>query len=416
MKQSSMYHMRAVVDYPSGAEQVDSDHNFSTGTIPPDKLPRVAVAAPSPSSPAPAPGIEMLSLSGGDANQLTTAALDPAGNLIWFYEADATAQMLKLLPTGHLIMVAAAGNVTLIREIDLAGNTIRQLAMNDLNEKLRGAGLPLVNTIHHDVLPLANGHTIILANTPRIFTDLPGFPGQTIVTGDVIIDLDPDYNPVWAWSTFDHLDVNRHPMDFPDWTHANCLFYSPDDGNLMLSMRHQDWVIKIDYEDGRGSGDILWKLGYQGDFTLESGAPANWFYAQHYATIVSPNSTGDIQVELFDNGDNRVLDSNGTLCDSPGAEACYSRPAIFEVNETTRTARLVWAYNTAYSFWGGSAQLLPNGDIFFDTTAPADNPTGARAMQVTQQQDPEIMWRLDVTGENSYRTIHLPSLYPGVQW
>ena len=60
--------------------------------------------------------------------------------------------------------------------------------------------------------------------------------------GDALVDLDQNHNPVWVWDTFDHLcsatvttpclDINRHPLDFPDWTHSNALVYSPDDGNL----------------------------------------------------------------------------------------------------------------------------------------------------------------------------------------
>ena len=204
-------------------------------------------------------------------------------------------------------------------------------------------------------------------------------------------------------------------MNFPDWTHCNALLYL-DDGNLLLSVRHQSWLLKIDYANGQGSGDILWKLGYQGDFTLASGAPANWFYAQHYPDIISPNSTGDFLLAVFDNGDNRVLDTNGTTCGSAGAPACYSRPAVFEVNEAARTAQLNWAYNTVYSFWGGVVQELPNTNIFFNMSTPADNSTGARAMELTQEAIPQVIWQLEATGQNSYRTIHLPSLYPGVQW
>jgi Arylsulfotransferase (ASST) len=33
--------------------------------------------------------------------------------------------------------------------------------------------------------------------------------------------------------------------------------YSHDDGNLLLSMRHQSWILKIDYENGTGSGNSL---------------------------------------------------------------------------------------------------------------------------------------------------------------
>ena len=127
--------------------------------------------------------------------------------------------------------------------------------------------------------------------------------------GDALVDLDQNHNPVWVWDTFDHLcpatptgpclDINRHPLGFPDWTHSNALVYSPDDGNLILSMRNQSWVLKIDYQDGQGSGDILWRLGPQGDFTLTNGGIDDWFYAQHYANFVSPNSTGVFNLDGF---------------------------------------------------------------------------------------------------------------------
>jgi hypothetical protein len=41
--------------------------------------------------------------------------------------------------------------------------------------------------------------------------------------------------------------------------------------SLMVSIRHQAWVIKVNYNDGASDGSIIWKLGYQGDFALQSG-------------------------------------------------------------------------------------------------------------------------------------------------
>jgi len=317
-----------------------------------------------------------------------------------------------------VLFVGASGAGGIVREIDLAGQTIHEFSVDDLNQSLGAAGYGwTANAIHHDMVALPNGHLLLLVNSHKTFNDLPGFPGATEVLGDSIVDLDPDYKPVWVWSAFDHLDVNRHPMQFPDWTHANAILYSPDDGNILLSMRHQYWVIKIDYANGQGLGDVLWKLGYQGDFNLlNSTSPADWFFAQHFANIISPNSTGDFQLALFDNGDNRVLDSSGTTCGSTGAPACYSRPAMFDVHESARTAQLLWSYIVPYSFWGGAIQELPNSNIFFDITAPSDNSNGARVMELTQEQTPQIVWQLDINGQNSYRTIHLPSLYPDVQW
>jgi Arylsulfotransferase (ASST). len=344
--------------------------------------------------------------------------------LIWYYDYDRSlgiAQPIKLLPNGHFLVDLYVGTTVAggtLREIDLTGKTVNQLTVTELNQFLGAAGYTwTANSIHHDFAVLPNGHLLVLVNSIKNYDNVQGFPGTSKVLGDSIIDLDPDFNPVWVWSTFDHLDVNRHPMLFPDWTHSNALVYSPDDGNILLSIRHQHWVIKIDYADGQGTGDILWKLGKDGDFTLlNSTSPADWFYAQHFANVISPNSAGDFQLALYDNGDNRILDGSGTICGLNGAPDCYSRPAIFEVNESAKTAQILWEYPTAYSFWGGAIQQLPNTNMFVDVNTPNDNLGGARILELTQDPNPQTVWHLEINGQNSYRTIHLPSLYPGVQW
>jgi hypothetical protein len=64
-------------------------------------------------------------------------------------------------------------------------------------------------------------------------------------------------------------------------------------------------------QNGSGSGDVVWKLGYQGDFVLTSGSDTDWFFAQHDANFASQNATGAFQLALFDNGDSRVPGLDG---------------------------------------------------------------------------------------------------------
>ncbi len=421
MQQDTPYHMRAIVTYSDGSQQFDGDHVFQTGTIPSDRIPTMKVTTANGSSPS--PGVELMGLTIGARNQFLALATDPAGNVIWYYDYDPNLgipQPIKLLPNGHMLMVlylqGSPGGT--VREIDLAGNVIHQFDYNQLSQNLHNAGYNLqIFSIDHDFVLLPNGHLLLLVSDTRTFTDLPGYPGQTVVTGNAIVDLDPNYNPVWVWDAFDHLDVNRHPTLFPDWTHANALIYSQDDGNLLLSLRHQSWVLKIDYQNGNGSGDVIWKLGYQGDFTLSSNVDSDWFFAQHDVNFASTNTTGDFQLAMFDNGDGRP-DSDGVPCvDSDTPPYCYSTAAIFEVDEASRTTSRFWSFATPYSWWGGDTRVLPNGNIFVDETAPADlNLTSARVVEVTQTPTPAIVWQMEIDGQNSYRTIHLPSLYPGVQW
>jgi hypothetical protein len=249
------------------------------------------------------------------------------------------------------------------------------------------------------------------------------------VVGDGLIDLDENWNPVWVWNSFDHLDVNRHLEGLPDWTHANAVVHTAD-GNLLLSMRHQSWVIKIDYRDGVGTGDILWRLGYQGDFTLvRDGAvvndPAAWFSYQHFPSIVSENGP-ERTLAIWDNGNNRVLDQQGHVCEQVTAggtfPACYSRAAVFKIDESTRVADLLWEDRLPYfGIWGGSINQLPNGNVEFDLNAPRTPPAPAAASivrEVTQTDDPQVVWQMQIapTNQNAYRAYRIPSLYPGVTW
>ena len=424
MRASSTYHMRAVVDLPGGTQFQDVDHTFQTGALPANRIPQISVQTPGNLTPN--PGVELMDLVNVSTttNPLEAVVTDLQGNVIWYYDVNpnpTTTTVLypspiKLMPNGHMLVNIVNGD---LREIDLAGNTIRQLSYTELDSRLAAAGFNLSGAyINHDIAILPNGHLILLVKHSKDFTDLPGYPGTTSVTGDALVDLDKNWNPVWAWDTFDHLDVNRHPRGLPDWTHGNAVIYSADDGNLLFSSRHQSWVIKIDYEDGKGNGDILWKFGYQGDFTLDSGAPAAWTYGQHDIHILSPNTTGIFTLGAFDNGYVRVLDNTGALCGTTGEPACYSRVAFFQVDEATRTAHVLWQdFPLPYSFALGSIELLANSDVEFDEGIP-DFPTQvhARVMEVTKEASPQTVWELDVTGQVGYRIYRIPSLYPGVQW
>jgi len=262
---------------------------------------------------------------------------------------------------------------------------------------------------------------IVLAYFTKSFTDLPGCPGTTLVVGDGLIDLDSNWNPVWAWNSFDYLDVNRHLNGLPDWTHSNALVYSASDGNILLSMRHQSWVLKIDYNNGAGTGNVLWRLGYQGDFALAQGDdPSLRFSFQHFPSLVSQSGSQTV-LTIWDNGNARVLDTSGTICGSGGAQACYSRATVYQIDESAKVANLVWDDSPGYfGEWGGSINQLSNGNIEFDANALAIPPSLniiSEVQEVTQTSTPEIIWKMDIPGPAAaYRAYRIPSLYPGVTW
>ncbi len=406
MKPKTTYHLRAHAEWPGGS-WAGQDETFKTEQIPSaaGTLPGIVVTRPTPGL-APSGGIEIFNLV-GPATMLRAFVTDLEGNVIWYYDLGKAGSPtpMRLMQNGHFIL-----NVGDLREIDLAGNIVRDVTTDAINQSLQANGYPFtISVFHHDVIVLPNGHWIALANTSKQFTDLPGYSGVTDVIGDALIDIDLNGNVAWAWSGFDHLDVNRHLMGLPDWTHSNAIIYTAD-GNLLLSMRHQSWILKIDYADGAGAGDILWRLGNEGDFALAGGDPTDWFFAQHYPNLESTDGSQST-LAIWDNGDLRV-DSGGGQCSS----TCYSRATIFRVNEDTRVATLVWQdLPGLYSFWGGSIGTLDNGDIEFDLTTVAKTPA-SQVMEVTHTGSPQSVWQLNLTGENAYRAYRIPSLYPGISW
>jgi len=430
MKASTTYHMRAQSKC-TGNVATSGDLTFTTGPLPSLPFPKLTVTRPNPSlSSLESPGIEMITIP---TLVLGTPAFftDRDANPIWYYDVGQGNYpfYFKFLPNGNLIVDVVDPTDSLIREIDLAGNTIREMDIHALEQKMAAAGYDFApGDYHHDILPLQNGHVIVLTDFAKPFTDLPGYPGTIQVIGDGLIDLDQNWNPVWAWNSFDHLDVNRHLNGLPDWTHGNALVYSPDDGNLLFSMRNQSWVIKIDYSNGAGTGNILWHLGNQGDFALtQEGVPTDeasaWFSDQHFPTLLS-QSGRQTTLAIWDNGDGRILDSAGEECVAPGTTPyplCYSRATIFQVDESAMVANLSWEDQLPYfSVWGGSINQMANGNVEFDINDPDLPPSpnvGSRVQEVTQTSSPQVIWQMDIAAPAyGYRAYRYPSLYNGVTW
>jgi arylsulfate sulfotransferase len=438
MKASTTYHMRAQVQCANGGSSTSPDATFTTGPLPSSVIfPNLVVSRPNPSlSSTESPGIEYINMV-CQVNCSSTLSNEPDfftdrdGNVIWYYDNGPGAFTFpyKLLPNGNILMNLTNGvSVSTLREIDLAGNTIREMTDLDLAHKMANStGFDFVPAgFTHDFLPLPNGHVIVITLSVKNFTNLPGYPGTITVDGDGLIDLDENWNPVWAWNTFDHLDVNRHPDGLGDWTHSNALLYSPDDGNLILSMRNQSWIVKIDYNNGAGAGDILWTLGYQGDFALtDAGVPSDdtslWFYNQHFPIILSQKGA-QTTLGIWDNGDNRVLNQYGFLCNEISGVPCYSRATIFQVDQDEKVANLVWAYpQMEFGIWGGAIEQFENGNVEFELNDPDIPPSpnvASYVQEVTQTSSPQVVWQMLITpsAETAYRAYRMPSLYPGVTW
>jgi hypothetical protein len=248
-------------------------------------------------------------------------ATDLSGNIVWYYPKTLTF-LTHPERGGHFFGIANSGtdsSGSVLREFDVAGTTIKETNAANVNAQLAALGKRQIGVFHHDARSLSNGNIITLGTVEQILTDVQG-PGPIDVIGDMIIVLDSNLQVLWTWDTFDHLDVTRKAVlgetcknsgacmshflapDGNDWTHGNSVAETPD-GNLVFSVRHQDWVIKINYDSGYGDGRIVWKLGKDGDFIIQSDDSFPWFSHQHDVNFLGDNIT----LTLFDNGNTRKV-------------------------------------------------------------------------------------------------------------
>lgn len=302
-----------------------------------------------------------------------SVATDLDGNVIW-YIPENLQYLTRPLPGGYFVALIedheAGDSGQLFRVIDLAGQTVLETNARRVNDQLAELGQNRITSFHHEARRLPDGKFLVLAATERFITDVQG-PGDVPVIGDMILLLSADLQVEWVWDAFDHLDVSRRAVlnetcvprqgGCPvmriasvanDWLHGNSLAVTPD-GGILYSARHQDWVIKIDFANGTGSGDVIWRLGKDGDFQVASDDPDPWFSHQHDASAVENGG-----VLLFDNGNTRY-ESDSSI---------HSRGQVFEIDETSRVARLVFNADLgSYSLALGSAQYMAPGRYHFNS-------------------------------------------------
>jgi hypothetical protein len=353
-------------------------------------------------------------------------ATDLSGNVVWYYDVSQaglthTYAGQSLVPGGTVLLLGVdqyaplPATLDVVREIDLAGNVVRETNMDAVNAQLTARGYHSIFTFTHDVERLPNGDTAVIAPTERTI-DVNGTPTEYV--GMTIVVLDKDFQVAWAWDSFDHLDVNRSPilgevlqpggtdqltastpvLPAVDWLHINSVSWSPEDGDLVLSIRNQDWVIKIDYANGAGDGHVLWRLGQGGDFTVNSTDPNPWFSAQHDAHYID-----DSTIILFDDGNTR-------RASDPTAD---SRGQVWKLDEQTMTATLVFNVDLGnYSGALGSAQRLSNGNYSFDSGYQGTAPN-VFGQTIEVRPDGSKAYVLQVKGIE-YRSFRMQTLYEGI--
>jgi hypothetical protein len=399
------------------------------------------------------PGIMLFNVRPGGKERDTTKAgwiigIDQSGEFVFHLKMDAPTQDVRLHPNGNIFF--SQPDIGLVNEIDRTGHPLRQWhAAGKWKDKPPPTGSVAIDIAraHHTMDVLPNGNLLLLSNEPREFEDWPGSdtdpdaPSETaVVMGDIVVEATLDGEILQQWHMLDILDpyricygsrrvttVNRHLPNSNDWAHLNCASYDARDDSILLSLRTQDCIAKID----RSSGALKWILGVPENWQepwseklLTPKGPLQWQYHQHDCSV-TPAGT----ILCFDNGNYRATPFN-----PPMAEAeCYSRAVEFAVDEEAGTVEQVWSYGEAPSdrlfacFQGGARRLPETGNTFItyggvatiDGIPTANNDHGfGRARLVEVSPEGEVLFDLWVDSSEEenpisysvFRAEHIPDL------
>ena len=285
-------------------------------------------------------------------------ALDQTGEIIWYYNSPFRTAGIARLSNGNILMHRTDFSTV---EIDLLGNVVRQFYAekrpfpkpdNPDAIAIRGQ-----QTLHHQPHEMPNGNFLAFSANAHLIKDWysdeydPDAPRKDqLVMADTVVELTPEGETVWSWDTMDYLDPFRIGYDtdwaywpvrgFPnhlDWTHANGLSWDSSDNSILVSLRNQSAILKIDY----ATKDIKWILGRHKnwperlqDKLLEPEGELLWPGYQH-----NPRMTHAGTVILFDNrGHGGAMPYEPTL----PVDKSFSRGVEYDVDEENMTVRQVW--------------------------------------------------------------------------
>jgi hypothetical protein len=404
LRANTAYDARHIID-SSGQLATGPDIIFGMPQASPDLFTETVMQPP----PA---GVSSPILLGSSLNG--AVAHDLQGNVLW-YTNNGIYTVTRPEDGGYFWGTIEDGHADVsaqvIRKFDLVGMTVLETNAARVNEQLAAMGRRPITGFHHEARTLPDGRIAALAGVEQILTDVQG-PGPVDVLGDMIVVLDSNLNVVWTWDTFDHLDVTRKAVlgetcgpvsacapfylakTANDWTHGNSLQQTPD-GELLYSSRHQDWLIKVSYQNGQGDGHVIWRLGKDGDFQFNSSDPWPWFSHQHDGNFeFSDPST----LLVFDDGNTRVTSMGGK-----------SRGQVLKLDEPNRTTSFILNADLGvFSMAVGSAQLLPDHNYHFDAGFVPEGKGVAYSIEVDGTG--QIVYEAKANAI-LYRTFRMTSMY-----
>ncbi|MFM8771170.1 MAG: aryl-sulfate sulfotransferase [Candidatus Kapaibacterium sp.] len=224
-------------------------------------------------------------------------------------------------------------------------------------------------------------------------TTIPGGQQEATVLTGVIQEQTFDGRVIFEWRSLDHVPLTDATDDidltqsYIDYIHINSL-WRESDGNLLVSCRHTDEILKIE----RSTGRILWRFGggasRKGEFTFLNDTTGGFVGFSHQHTVCR-TSRGTIL--MFDNGNLKP-------------EPITTRVVEYQLNEAARTARAIWTYELPTDQFirsMGSVQELENGHVLVGF---GNDPGRTIAQEIDRERGVVASYRtIDEGTNNAYR-------------
>jgi hypothetical protein len=356
--------------------------------------------------------------------------VDNQGEVVWYSPLVSDVDV-RQLPDGNLFAFTS----TSFFEFNLFGDKLQTWSQ-----------APGWSIDQHDGYPTDHGTILYLSPASRTVTNFPGSatisnaPTHTVtVTHYPVVEISATNSALLnVWSIIDMINPRRVTYFYNggvsgvDWEHANAVIEDPRDGGIIVSMRHQNAIIKFDR-----TGQLKWILGSPENFgppwdqylLTPVGTPFRWSFAQH-APKVTPQGT----LLVYDDGNFRANPFNPSVADASN----FTRGVEYSINEDTLEISQVWEYGefTSERLYtpsvGNIAWLPKTGNIaitfanvtYVNGVHPSPYSPGATMMrikEVTHEQPAEVVFDLQLFDNNNtsstysgcmgYRSDRIPDLY-----
>ena len=356
-----------VVAEVAGEQRVGEVQTLETGSGPPNELPSLDAQLEQESDGL--GGYALLSILMADRGY--PVVVDGDGDYVWWWERPDTDWDTVHVPrvylsrdgesVVYLAVNALRGGDGMLVRVSLDGEELAAFSVKDA---------------HHDFVELPDGTLAVLVDDPRTVD------GE-LVSGDTIVEIEPDGTTTVVWNAWDAMEYDPDVVvdDGTGWTHGNALDYDDEEDCYYISLRNLDSIHKI----SRG-GETLWRLGGDdSDFALADGS-TDLFESQH-------------QFEVLDDG--VLVFSNN----SPAT--AYSEVYEYTLDWETGLAELVWDHRHDPDFYTlafGAVDRLPTGNTLVTWTSSG--------LAEVLDEDGEQVWSLQAALGGGLSYMHwTPDLY-----